>query len=136
MPRAAHLEAAKSSATSATVLIVDDEGAILEFISETLTDEGYHVVTTSNSRRALNIVRQVPLVLILTDYMMPHLNGVELAQQLRADPRTSVIPLVLMSAVPPADVTLFAALIRKPFDLDDLVAQVHQHQRLQPSRID
>jgi CheY-like chemotaxis protein len=107
-----------------TVLIVDDEAAVSELLSELLHDIGYTVVAAPNGQRALDLLGQMPEppALVLTDIMMPLLGGVELARAIKSSPATSRVPVILMSAAPfdgdaPAD-----AFVGKPFDIDVLVA--------------
>ena len=118
---------APTAATTARLplLIVDDEPPILDLLRETLQDAGYPVLTASNGREALAIAQQTQLALVLTDVMMPFMDGNVLSQRLRADPSTQHLPVLLMTATHYA-VTMGSAtaLIAKPFDLDALVALV------------
>jgi CheY-like chemotaxis protein len=110
------------------LLIVDDEPPILELLRETLEDAGYSVLTANNGREALVLAQQQPLALVLTDVMMPHMDGNLLCQHLRADPRTWHLPVLLMTATRYAVTTDGAtATIAKPFDLDALVTLVRHY---------
>lgn len=107
------------------VLIVDDEPIILDMIRAVLEEDGLAVLTARGGNSALEIAQQTLPSLILTDFMMPDMNGIDLARQLRADPRTAAIPLILMSAAMPAGShDLFVTVIQKPFLIDELVAKV------------
>lgn len=107
------------------VLVVDDEPVIIDLLCELLEEHGFEVLWASNGQAGLYVVQQTPLSLVLTDFMMPELNGMELARQIRADSRTYHLPLLLMSAVPPQNTeALFAAVIRKPFVLEDVTTVV------------
>lgn len=109
------------------ILIVDDEPAILELLRDVLVEEGFRVVTANNGVAALVLLQRTSVALILMDFMMPGLNGLQLAEQLRQNPHTADVPLLLMSAVPPPDVgAQFLAVIAKPFALDQIVRLVHQ----------
>jgi CheY-like chemotaxis protein len=109
------------------ILVVDDEPVILEMLQDVLTDEGFAVVTANNGPAALYLLQRTMVALALIDFMMPHLNGIELAEQMRRDPHTAGIPLLLMSAAPPSDIgTHFAAVIAKPFEIETLVRLVRQ----------
>ena len=109
------------------LLIVDDEPPILELLQETLEDAGYPVLTASNGRDALALAQHRPLALVLTDVMMPHMDGNLLCQRLRADPHTQHLPVLLMTATRYAITTGTAtASIAKPFDLDALIALVRR----------
>jgi CheY-like chemotaxis protein len=85
----------------ATVLVVDDEDALVELITEVLNDEGHRVLTASNGLDALELLEaneQAPDC-ILSDVMMPRLDGLELVRRIRANARLAGVPIVLMSAV-------------------------------------
>lgn len=110
-----------------TILIVDDEPFILEMLRDVLVEEGFTVISAPDGLTALKLLQQTTVALVLMDFMMPYLNGTELADQLRRDPRTATIPLILMSAVGPPKVTSqFVAVIAKPFALDTVVRLVRQ----------
>lgn len=109
------------------VLIVDDDLVILDMLQDVLEEEGFTVVTANNGAAALYFLQQTLVALVVTDFMMPGLSGLELAERLHYDPRTATISMILMSAFPPADVgTHVVAVIGKPFALDDLLRLVHQ----------
>jgi CheY-like chemotaxis protein len=112
------------------LLIVDDEPPILELLQETLEDVGYSVLTASDGREALAIAQQTPLALVLTDMMMPHMDGHVLSERLRADPRTQHLPILLMTATRYNIQTEAAnAIVAKPFDLDAIVTLVRHFYR-------
>lgn len=109
------------------ILIVDDEPAILEMLRDVLEDEGFGVVTADNGAAALRLLQKISVGLVLMDFMMPGLNGLELADQLRQQPHTADLPLILMSAVPPSETAgRFLGVIPKPFALDLVVRLVRQ----------
>jgi len=109
------------------ILIVDDEPVILEMLRDMLVEEGFSVVTANDGQAALALLQQTDVALVLMDFMMPRLNGLQLADQLRRDQRTADLPLLLMSAVPPPDADgHFLAVILKPFGLDLIVRLVRQ----------
>ncbi|MEY3682500.1 MAG: hypothetical protein RLZZ289_1029 [Bacteroidota bacterium] len=68
-----------------TILIVDDEPDILEFLSYNVRKEGYKVFTASNGMEALRLVQQINPSLILLDVMMPKMDGIETCQVIRKD---------------------------------------------------
>ena len=109
------------------ILIVDDEQVILELLRDVLVDEGFTVVTANNGLAALVLLQRTSVALILMDFMMPGLNGLQLADQVRQNPHTTDVPLLLMSAVPPPEVgAQFLAVIAKPFALDLVVRLVRE----------
>ncbi len=80
-----------------TVLVVDDDRAIVELVEIALEDQGYVVLSAVNGA-ALQIARDQQPDVILLDILMPGMDGVEVCQRLRADPATASIPIVAMSA--------------------------------------
>lgn len=114
----------------AKVLIIDDEDVLLEMIVALIEELGYQPLTATNGREALNTLQastELP-ALILSDVMMPHMNGVEFARTIKSDPRFRHVPLVLMSAAgPPHHDDLAEQFIHKPFDVDDLSALIKRY---------
>jgi CheY-like chemotaxis protein len=114
-----------------TVLLVDDEHAIIDALSGILEDEGFRVVTAGNGREALARLEEGLPDVALVDVMMPGMDGRELVQRMRADARYSQIPVVLMSAVPESILARDAALacasfFQKPFDLWQLIDRLRE----------
>ena len=112
-----------------TILIVDDEASILESLQEILEHEGYAVVVAANGKQALAEVERARPSLVLTDLMMPQLNGLQLLEALRARPELEGLPVVLMSAVhaPPVRATqLWTAFLGKPFEIDALLEVIRR----------
>lgn len=104
-----------------TVLVVDDERYIVDLLTDLLDDEGYRVISASDGLAALQKVKDETPDLVLTDIMMPRLDGLALLTKMREE--HFGVPVVLMSAA----VTPIAhevPYISKPFDLDDLLTIV------------
>ena len=86
-----------------TVLVVDDDADIRELIVWKLTNAGYVTLSAADGKAGLAAARggpdgsQVP-DLILVDWMMPRMTGIELCQALRDDPATASIPIILLTA--------------------------------------
>jgi DNA-binding response OmpR family regulator len=113
-----------------TVLVVDDEFDILEAVKGILELEGYRVLGASNGAQALSAMQQAQPDLVLADLMMPVMDGLELLKAMRADERLSRVPVVLMSALQPRVSQQehgWRAFLQKPFDLEALLARVHEH---------
>nr|WP_321357654.1 two-component regulator propeller domain-containing protein [uncultured Draconibacterium sp.] len=83
--------------TQPTVLVIDDNRELLEFISETLVDD-YKVVTAIDSAQGMQKVEEALPDLIISDVMMPGIDGFELTRKLKSDIRTSHIPVILLTA--------------------------------------
>lgn len=111
-----------------TVLIVDDEYVIADILGWALEDEGYVVIKTTNARKGLDILERDRPSLVITDYMMPGMNGAEFAQAIRGKHDFSHIPIILMTGAQGREgrssPELFTRVFDKPFDTDLLVAAV------------
>jgi CheY-like chemotaxis protein len=107
------------------LLIVDDEVAILEALTDILSVEGYEVATAANGAEGLKNVHEDRPDLILLDLMMPVMDGQEMLRRLKDDPALRAIPVVVMSAgrVSKADLQ-GSRFLAKPFELDDLLDTV------------
>lgn len=104
------------------ILIVDDEQDILETLQLVLEIEGYEVTTASTGQQAIEKMSAVVPDLVLSDVMMPVMNGLELLKRIKAHPQHREIPVIITSAgrfdadaMPGA-----AAFLKKPVDLDVL----------------
>lgn len=109
-----------------SILVVEDEPSIADLLAPALEAEGYRVEVAGDGRAALRRLAEERYDLVLSDIMMPYLDGLGLARAMRADPALRAIPLVLMSAVhqPPDGIVEYAAFLPKPFNLDRLLATV------------
>ncbi|MET0402727.1 MAG: response regulator [Cystobacter sp.] len=108
------------------ILIVDDEFGIAESIRDLLKDEGYPAMVTFNGRQALEFMDKEKPSLVLSDYMMPLMNGPELIEAMRQLPELKDIPVVLMSSAPASfwQHLPCAAFLPKPFRLKPLLEVV------------
>ncbi|MCE9564134.1 MAG: response regulator [Planctomycetes bacterium] len=115
-----------------TVLIVDDEAAVRDFVRIVLTHAGYSVHSAADAKQALEVFQADPerFSLVLSDIRMPGRTGVELAADLHA--RTPNVPIVFMSgfvggtAHQPVALPAGAVVLEKPFTLDTLLHVVKQ----------
>lgn len=108
-----------------SVLIVDDDPTIAHALAIALASEGYIAVAAHNGQEALQIVERQPFDLILSDVMMPRVNGHQLVAALRE--RGNSVPVVLMSAAAKSELTADGVpFMQKPFDLDDVIQLVEQ----------
>jgi CheY-like chemotaxis protein len=79
--------------------VVDDDAAIREAVRDLLEDDGYEVATAGNGVEALEYLHEEPPpAAVLVDMMMPVMDGWQLLQQLKAEPRLAQIPVIAMSA--------------------------------------
>ena len=109
------------------ILVIDDEITIVEMLSAFLEEEGWQVTAAYNGQEGLEHLASVRPALVVSDVMMPVLDGWELCRRMQADPRYQSIPLVLMSAIrttPDLVGCSYAALLRKPFELDEMLQTI------------
>jgi len=81
-----------------TILVVEDEQDIQELIRYNLTKEGYRVTVVATGEEALWAVHGDPPGLVLLDLMLPGIDGLEVARQLKSDPTTRGVPLIILTA--------------------------------------
>lgn len=113
--------------TARAILIVDDEFGLAEMLRDMLRDHGYDVTLAINGRLALDILGERPIDLVLTDMMMPVMDGSELATAMRNSELHRRIPIVMMTSLPsvgPQRDGLFDAILRKPFTPDLLLKTI------------
>lgn len=116
--------------TGERILFVDDEAQIRKLLSTYLTRQGYEVVTANDGYEALKSVRASAPALVITDVMMPNMNGFELTRRLRADHRTARIPVLMLSARKEADDILTGysegadEYVAKPVEMAILAAKI------------
>ncbi len=116
-------------------MVVDDEPDIVRLVSFSLKKHGFEVVVANDGLSAIAMAQEEQPDLILMDVMMPVMNGYDASRKLKENPRTSNIPIVMLSAK--GQQTEIAAgldsgaerYICKPFTPSDLVAQVTEFVR-------
>jgi len=116
--------------TAQPILVIDDDPAILDLITQVLLEEGYEFLAVNNGQTAVDLARKLRPHLILLDLMMPQMNGWQVTAVLKADPQTRAIPILLLSArrdmARTANELGVTAYLEKPFDLDDLLSRVQR----------
>ena len=112
----------------ATILIVDDEYVIADILGYALEDEGYMVVKAGHGRKGLEILERDRPSLVITDFMMPLMDGMEFARSIRQHPNFGNTPILLMSGAQGKlgrdKPELFSAVFDKPFDIEQVIAKV------------
>ncbi|MEX0960697.1 MAG: phosphate regulon transcriptional regulator PhoB [Burkholderiales bacterium] len=83
---------------SATILVVEDEPAIQELIAYNLKQAGHQPMRADNAEQAMNLVSNALPDLILLDWMLPGMSGIDLARRLRTDKRTKTVPIIMLTA--------------------------------------
>ncbi|MGD0137313.1 MAG: response regulator [Tepidisphaeraceae bacterium] len=114
------------------ILVADDESHILHVVSLKLQNAGYEVLTASDGQEALEIAQAERPDLLITDYHMPQLSGLELCQKLKQDPATAGIPTIMLTArgyqLEPKDTNQsgISRMLSKPFSPRQLLATVNE----------
>jgi len=103
------------------ILIVDDESSMRFLLRMILENAGYEILEAHHGAAALERINEWRPDLVVTDLMMPVMNGRDLVGRLRADPETAGIPILLLSANPQAEVATVDAVMGKPFDPEAVV---------------
>ena len=111
----------------ARVLLVEDEAMLLLFASMTLEDDGHEVLTASNGRRGLERARAEKIDVIVTDFMMPEMDGLAMLAALRAEGRD--VPAIMVTAIPRDQLPItdgppFDDYMGKPYDETVLAARI------------
>lgn len=114
------------------VIVVDDEPFILMMIEDKLKTAGIDVVTLRSSVNAVEVVREQKPGLVILDWMMPEVSGIEVCRRLKTEPETSDIPIFMLTAKgQDADEQLglkcgVARYITKPFSPKALLEMVRE----------
>jgi CheY-like chemotaxis protein len=113
------------------ILVVEDTPNVLELLDVTLRFKGYPVVTARNGQEALEKIARERPAMVITDILMPKMDGYSLAYALRNDPRTQSIPIIFISAtyVTPEDKAFALSLgavrfLEKPIDTEEFLLTV------------
>jgi CheY-like chemotaxis protein len=114
------------------ILVADDESHILHVVSLKLRNAGFTVVTACDGQEALDLAQQENPDLIVIDYQMPHLSGVEVCQRLKQNEATSRIPAILLTArgydldLAVTQASGIVRILSKPFSPRQLLATVNE----------
>jgi len=115
-----------------TILVADDESHILHVVSLKLRNAGFKVLTARDGQEALEVAQQQHPDLLITDYHMPELSGLELCQRLKQDAATADIPAIMLTArgyhLEPQDTQQSGILrmLSKPFSPRHLLSTVNE----------
>jgi DNA-binding response OmpR family regulator len=88
----------EKGSTLKTILLADDETNLRILVRTTLDDTEYRIIEATDGTTALELARQQRPDLLILDWMMPGLDGIDVAQALRQDPVTAHIPIIMLSA--------------------------------------
>jgi DNA-binding NtrC family response regulator len=105
-----------------TILVVDDDPATLDLLALALEEEGYESRRCSDGMAALEAVAEHQIDLVLTDVVLPHLDGISLVHELRA--RGHLMPVIIISGMLDSVTLPNTPFLSKPFDLTHLLGLV------------
>src|SRR5512141_1767610 len=127
---------------SARILIVEDEEPLTMLLRYNLESEGYEVETAARGDDADTRLKERAPDLVILDWMLPGLSGIELCRRLRARPETKALPIIMLTARGEEServrglATGADDYIVKPFSVPELVARVHAlMRRASPERV-
>jgi len=112
------------------ILVVDDDPIALKLVSSILTAQGYRIATVQGPKESLSILADQTFDLVLLDVLMPEIDGYELCRRLRKNPKTSELPIILLTALDTLEQKMrgFDAgaddYIAKPFEPKELIARI------------
>ena len=114
------------------ILVADDDPGIVDVMQILLEDDGYEVITTMDGRKIKTLCKKKP-DLIFLDIWMSGMDGKIICKELKADPSTTNIPVVMFSANRDTkEIALECGadnFILKPFEISDLLAMAHKYTR-------
>ena len=119
-----------SSTRKPTILVVDDESHILHVVSMKLLQAGFRVLTAEDGEEGLEAAREHTPALIITDYQMPFMNGIEMCEMLRKSPKMLKTPILMVTARGSSlsqallDRLGIVGVLSKPFSPREILARV------------
>jgi class 3 adenylate cyclase len=122
--------------TPAKILVVDDTPLNVKLLGDLLKGSGYDVVTAASGRAALALVENERPDLVLLDIVMPEMSGYEVCRQLRANPETGLLPVVMVTALDPGEERVKGIdagaddFLTKPVNQAELLARVRSLLRI------
>jgi DNA-binding response OmpR family regulator len=121
------------------VIAVDDDPNLLTLIEDSLSTEGYEVLTADNGYSALTLIKEVLPGLVILDIVLPRMDGLKVCRKLKEDVKTRNIPVLVMSGQPRREHIIellrmgIKNFLAKPFNVADLVKRVQQLYIDQPA---
>jgi DNA-binding response OmpR family regulator len=116
------------------ILIAEDQLDIAKLLKQGLTEEGYQCKVVRNGQAVLELMKSENISLVLLDWMMPKLKGIDVCKQLRAE--NNLTPIIFLTAKDTVEDTIEGLksgandYIKKPFNFDELLARIEAHLRI------
>lgn len=133
----AHIQAGQDKQPLSKVLVIDDEKNIIEFINLGLKYEGFQVESASDGQEGLAAAQRINPDMIILDWMMPGMDGLEVCRRLRTNPTTRDIPVLMLTAKEEVQDRVAGLdmgaddYLTKPFSFEELVARIRAILRRQ-----
>jgi CheY-like chemotaxis protein len=114
------------------ILVVEDDRPIRALVSTVLARQGYHVDVAEDGGVAVDRIKANPYDVIILDFMMPVMNGLQVLEWLKREcPGIAVARVIVLTAASPRDLARFDpesvfAVLRKPFDLEEMTATIER----------
>lgn len=112
------------------ILLVDDEPDFLSVIRMRLSNEGYQVICASHGKDALDKIKIRRPDIIISDVMMPVMDGVDFFQEIKTDPETKDIPFIVITVKDKLQESFKAVgiddFVAKPFEIDELLGKIRK----------
>jgi len=112
------------------ILLVDDEPDFLSVIRMRLSNEGYQVICASHGKDALDKIKIRHPDLIISDVMMPVMDGVDFFQEIKSNPETKDIPFIVITVKDKLQESFKAVgiddFVAKPFEMDELLGKIRK----------
>ena len=115
------------------ILIVEDEVGIVQFLKQGLQEEGYQITTAADGSKGFELVQEQKFDLILLDWMLPKINGLDLCKAIRI--KDQITPIIFLTAKDTVQETIEGLkagandYIKKPFSFEELVERIKVHFR-------
>lgn len=110
------------------ILVIDNDKAVLDVLNEALSYDDFEVKTSATADDIFRVLDEFQPDLLIIDYILSGINGGEICHQVKSKPKTSKLPVIIISAYPRVLLSLGTygcdKFVSKPFDLYDLTAQI------------
>ena len=119
---------------SKSILIIDDEIEILNMLGSWFEENNYQVMKASNGKDGLDFLKQKIPNIVLLDIIMPKMTGFQVLSEIKRDPRTSLVPVIMLTAMGDTSAIFETQRMRatdyviKPFDLDALLRLIKKYE--------
>jgi two-component system cell cycle response regulator len=124
-----------AAVTAGRIMVADDDPALLHTLELILRENGFDVIPVPGGENLLLRLEQAPPDLLMLDIMMPKVDGLQLLERVKQDPRWRDLPVLMVSSMPPEEAAVRSLglgasdFVSKPFRMREMLARVHAHLR-------